>query len=103
MGDRGIAAAGWDPWFAPDRPRTPADVVNIGFVLTVIEDLDERRQALRGCSQSDRKARRPDCLRSDRVILEQVLVHRFGNTVGSTVSRSPSAANTLSTVANSGL
>ncbi len=48
LGDRGIAASGWDPWFAAERPRTPADVVNIGFVLNVIEDLGERREALRG-------------------------------------------------------
>ncbi len=48
LGDRGISASGWDPWFAADRPRTPADVVNIGFVLNVIENLTERRDALSG-------------------------------------------------------
>lgn len=43
----GIEATGWDPHYAPDAPRTQADIVNIGFVLNVIEDLAERAQALR--------------------------------------------------------
>lgn len=48
LSDRGLDASGWDPWFAPQRPRTPADAVNLGFVLNVIEDLRERREALLG-------------------------------------------------------
>jgi DNA phosphorothioation-associated putative methyltransferase len=43
----GIDAYGWDPHYAPDGPRREADVVNLGFVINVIEDLDERIQALR--------------------------------------------------------
>ncbi len=43
----GIDATGWDPAFRPDNPRVPADIVNIGFVINVIEDADERRQALK--------------------------------------------------------
>jgi DNA phosphorothioation-associated putative methyltransferase len=42
----GIEAAGWDPHFAPDALRTQADIVNLGFVLNVIEDPAERAQAL---------------------------------------------------------
>ncbi|OBQ92015.1 hypothetical protein A9K66_07825 [Mesorhizobium sp. AA23] len=42
----GIEAAGWDPHFFPDAPQTPAAVVNLGFVLNVIEDPAERRKAL---------------------------------------------------------
>src|SRR5699024_7133452 len=42
----GVEAAGWDPHFQPDAPRTPAPAVNLGFVLNVIEDLAERREAL---------------------------------------------------------
>ena len=41
-----VNAAGWDPVFRPDDPRIPADIVNIGFVINVIEDADERREAL---------------------------------------------------------
>ncbi|MBF0333379.1 MAG: DNA phosphorothioation-associated putative methyltransferase [Alphaproteobacteria bacterium] len=43
----GIRAAGWDPYFAPDAPIEPAQIVNIGFVINVIEDPAERREALR--------------------------------------------------------
>lgn len=44
--ERGLDAAGWDPHFAPTAPRHEADVVNIGFVLNVIESQTERREAL---------------------------------------------------------
>jgi DNA phosphorothioation-associated putative methyltransferase len=42
----GVAARGWDPYFRPDAPREESDVVNLGFVLNVIEDPGERREAL---------------------------------------------------------
>jgi DNA phosphorothioation-associated putative methyltransferase len=42
------AAAGWDPHYAPDRPRQAADVVNLGFVINVIEDPAERVEAMQG-------------------------------------------------------
>ncbi|CAO4157153.1 DNA phosphorothioation-associated putative methyltransferase [Methylorubrum extorquens] len=42
----GIEAAGWDPHFRPDAARTSSAVVNLGFVLNVIEDPNERREAL---------------------------------------------------------
>ena len=44
--DMGVRAAGWDPVFRPEAKRSPADVVNLGFVLNVIEDAEERREAL---------------------------------------------------------
>ncbi|GAA0575956.1 hypothetical protein GCM10009416_13340 [Craurococcus roseus] len=43
----GLDAGGWDPHFAPDAPLEAADVVNLGFVLNVIEDPAERADALR--------------------------------------------------------
>lgn len=52
----GIEAAGWDPHFAPDNPRVPADVVNLGFVLNVIEDPAERLTALRSAWELTRTA-----------------------------------------------
>ena len=42
----GFTSGGWDPHFRPDQPQLPADVVNIGYVINVIEDTAERRQAL---------------------------------------------------------
>ena len=43
----GHEAAGWDPAHAADEPKRRAQVVNLGYVVNVIEDVDERRQALR--------------------------------------------------------
>jgi len=34
----GFDAYGWDPVHAPDGPQADADVVNLGYVLNVIED-----------------------------------------------------------------
>jgi DNA phosphorothioation-associated putative methyltransferase len=45
--ERGIACAGWDPVFRPAAPIGPADVVNLGFVLNVIEGPEERTATLR--------------------------------------------------------
>ena len=42
----GFTSGGWDPHFRPDQPQLPADVVNIGYVINVIEDTAERRQDL---------------------------------------------------------
>lgn len=43
----GYEAFGWDPHHAPNGPRRPADVVNLGFVLNVVEDRHERAETLR--------------------------------------------------------
>jgi DNA phosphorothioation-associated putative methyltransferase len=43
----GYQAAGWDPAFAPHEPRSPADVVNLGYVVNVVEDPRERLDTLR--------------------------------------------------------
>ncbi len=42
----GYEAAGWDPVHAPQAERKEADVVNLGFVLNVIEDPAERVEVL---------------------------------------------------------
>jgi hypothetical protein len=44
--ENGLTAAGWDPYYAADQPIAAADIVNLGFVINVIEDFDERFQAL---------------------------------------------------------
>lgn len=46
--ENNIAAHGWDPHYAPDGQRHEADLVNLGFVINVIEDMDERTEAIRG-------------------------------------------------------
>lgn len=42
----GVPVAGWDPAFFPDEERTSADVVNLGYVVNVIEEPEERAVAL---------------------------------------------------------
>jgi DNA phosphorothioation-associated putative methyltransferase len=42
----GFQAVGWDPHYAPNGHRRPADIVNLGFVLNVIEDRHERAETL---------------------------------------------------------
>jgi DNA phosphorothioation-associated putative methyltransferase len=42
----GYQAAGWDPVHAPYVEKTPAGVVNLGYVLNVIEDPAERLETL---------------------------------------------------------
>lgn len=42
----GIACDGFDPAFRPDVVPRVSDVVNIGYVINVIEDLEERRSSL---------------------------------------------------------
>jgi DNA phosphorothioation-associated putative methyltransferase len=44
---QGIDCAGWDPVLYPERPLQGADVVNLGYVVNVIEDPAERTTAVR--------------------------------------------------------
>ena len=38
----GIPVSGWDPAFFPEEERAPADIVNLGYVVNVIENPEER-------------------------------------------------------------
>ncbi len=42
----GYRVSGWDPVHAPRVPVTPSEVVNLGYVVNVIEDLEERSATL---------------------------------------------------------
>ncbi len=44
----GISANGWDPHYAKENPKSSAKVVNLGFVVNVIEDPVERVEAIQG-------------------------------------------------------
>ena len=50
-----VPATGWDPVFRADVERRPADMVNLGFVLNVIEDPGERRETLKAAFSLARK------------------------------------------------
>jgi hypothetical protein len=43
----GVRAGGWDPKHRPGASKASGDVVNLGYVINVIEDVHERRQVLR--------------------------------------------------------
>lgn len=45
--EAGFESEGWDPAHAPAAPLQMADVVNLGYVVNVIEDPRERKDALR--------------------------------------------------------
>jgi len=52
----GFTAHGWDPHFAADQPIFEADVVNLGFVVNVIEYPAERVDALHKAFKLARRA-----------------------------------------------
>jgi DNA phosphorothioation-associated putative methyltransferase len=52
---RGMRCEGWDPAYSPQNGRTPADVVNLGYVVNVIENPTERATALRNAWALARK------------------------------------------------
>ncbi|NJK38827.1 MAG: DNA phosphorothioation-associated putative methyltransferase [Oscillatoriales cyanobacterium RM2_1_1] len=43
---QGYLSSGYDPYFRPEVDCIPADVVNLGYVINVIENTAERREAL---------------------------------------------------------
>jgi len=47
----GYRAYGWDPTHRPGGDRAPADVVNLGYVVNVIENPQERAETLRAAWQ----------------------------------------------------
>ena len=46
MAENGYQSSGWDPHYSPDTPKNKADVVNLGYIINVIENMAERREAL---------------------------------------------------------
>ncbi|MDY7021388.1 MAG: DNA phosphorothioation-associated putative methyltransferase [Cyanobacteriota bacterium] len=46
IAEKGYESSGWDPYYSPDTPLKEADIVNLGYVINVIECQQERRQAL---------------------------------------------------------
>jgi DNA phosphorothioation-associated putative methyltransferase len=47
LSELGYRAVGWDPVFAPEQPLAAADIVNLGYVVNVIESPEERVETLR--------------------------------------------------------
>jgi DNA phosphorothioation-associated putative methyltransferase len=42
----GYQCVGWDPYYFPDVELATADIVNMSYIINVIEDLEERDRAL---------------------------------------------------------
>jgi DNA phosphorothioation-associated putative methyltransferase len=74
----GLSATGWDPHFAAKNDRREADVVNLGFVINVIEDPRERREALAGAYALARKVLAVAALIGGRTAYEQHRLFRDG-------------------------
>ena len=45
--EMGLQANGWDPAHAPENEKVDADVVNLGYVINVIENAEERAAVLK--------------------------------------------------------
>ena len=41
-----VDAKGWDPIYNPNAPKAASDIVNLGFVINVIENPNERKETL---------------------------------------------------------
>ena len=55
LGSMGIDCLGWDPVFRPESKPSDADIVNLGYVVNVIEDQIERAGALCAAWRCTRK------------------------------------------------
>jgi len=53
--EMGFSVSAWDPVYHPDSPKKPADIVNLGFVLNVIEDPVERAEVLHEAYELSKK------------------------------------------------
>jgi DNA phosphorothioation-associated putative methyltransferase len=54
--DSGVSCLGWDPHYFPATGLQPADVVNLGYVINVVERPAERAATLRAAWALCRKA-----------------------------------------------
>jgi len=74
----GIDASGWDPNFKPDAELYSADIVNLGFVLNVIEDVAERIEALHNAFALSDKILIVSCMLASESKLSQMTLYKDG-------------------------
>ncbi|WP_027663983.1 DNA phosphorothioation-associated putative methyltransferase [Rhizobium leguminosarum] len=74
----GYSAWGWDPAHRPDGRRAPADVVNLGFVVNVIENPHERAETLRAAWSFARKGMTVSAMLTGRVDVSRQTPHGDG-------------------------
>ena len=73
--ENGIQASGWDPYYAPEQNIQSADIVNLGFVINVIEDPEERREALANAYKL-----------TEKLLVVSVMLSNSNNKAGDTFS-----------------
>lgn len=74
----GVQAWGWDPAYRPDGERKAADLVNLGYVINVIEDADEREQVIASAFKLARKALVVSAMIAPPAQFERFLPYRDG-------------------------
>lgn len=52
----GYQCKGWDPFYRPDAALEEADIVNLSYVINVVEDSEERVAAIRKSWSLTRRA-----------------------------------------------
>ncbi len=55
LADHNVSATGWDPIYYPENEIKKSDIVNLGFVINVIENQKERRATLLKAYQVSKK------------------------------------------------
>lgn len=74
----GIDSTGWDPNFRPEADLINADIVNLGFVLNVIEDIVERIEALHNAFELADKMLVVSCMLISESKLAQMTQYKDG-------------------------
>jgi DNA phosphorothioation-associated putative methyltransferase len=74
----GLDVLGWDPNFLPDADLVNADLVNIGFVINVIEDRNERAEAIQGAWRITCKLLVLSAMLANEKYLEQFTPYKDG-------------------------
>jgi DNA phosphorothioation-associated putative methyltransferase len=74
----GIEATGWDPAYFPSADKEKRDIVNLGFVINVIENPAERRECLREAYRLSEKLLVVSAMLGGPKIVEQFTPHGDG-------------------------
>jgi DNA phosphorothioation-associated putative methyltransferase len=74
----GLNINSWDPVHKPEGEKIPSDIVNLGFVLNVIEEVDERTETLKNAFQLSEKLLVVSVMLAGSAKLEQFTRYKDG-------------------------
>lgn len=74
----GIDVVGWDPQFRPQTKRRASDLVNLGFVVNVIEDRVEREEVLVQAFQLAKKVLAVSVMIAGEATIQKYTPHKDG-------------------------